>query len=104
MNRLLHRVACVLLALLLGVAAVQAAEASLRIVMRFAVLSWDSPATQVSDEMVCESSPPSQAGVEAGQGARLAVGASGRLAADPVAPHPSTPALSSGITRSPPAA
>jgi hypothetical protein len=96
--------ACSLLALLVAVGALQAAEASLRIVFRFAVLSWDNPATQLSDELICESSPPSQAGVEARQRTRLAVQASRPLVVDPVAPHRSRPALSSGITRAPPAA
>ena len=98
------RLACLLLALVVGLAALQAGEASIRIVYRFTVLSWDNPATQVFDELICESSPPSQAGAEAGQSARLAVGTSGGLAADAVASHLQSPALSSGITRSPPAA
>jgi hypothetical protein len=100
----LHLLACLALVVLIGLAAFQAAEASTRILWRYTVLSWDNPATQVFDELVCESSPPSQAGAEAGQSTRLAIGASAHLPADAVAPHPETPALSSGITRSPPAA
>ena len=100
----LHWLSCLALVLLIGVAAFQAAEASTRILWRYMVLSWDNPATQIFDELVCESSPPSQAGTEAGQSTRLSVVASGRLPADSVAPHPETPALSSGITRSPPTA
>ena len=103
-SRPLHRLACLLLALLIGVGAIQAAEASVRIVLRFTVLSWDNPATQLFDELVCETSAPSQAGSEAGQSTRLAVQASSRLVGDSVAPHPASPALSSGITRAPPAA
>ena len=102
--RALHRLACLLLALLVGVVALQAAEASIRIVSRFTVLSWDNPATQLFDELICESSPPSQAGAEAGQVTRLAVRASGRLVADSVAPDLERLVPSSGITRSPPAA
>jgi hypothetical protein len=101
---LLPRLACLLLALLLGMGAIQAAEASIRIVFRFVVLSWDNPATQVFDELVCETSAPSRAGSEAGQSTRLAVRASSHLVFDSVAPHPASPALSSGITRAPPAA
>ena len=96
------RLAGLFLAILLGLGAIQAAEASNRIVFRFVVLSWDNPATQVFDELVCETSAPSQAGSEAGQRTRLAVQVSSRLASDSVAPHPASPALSSGITRAPP--
>ena len=100
----LPRLACLLLALLLGMGAIQAAEASIRIVFRFAVLSWDNPATQLFDELVCETSAPSQAGSEAGQCARLAVRASRRFVSDSVSSRPTSPPLSSGITRAPPAA
>jgi hypothetical protein len=103
-RRDLHRLACLVLVVLVGVAAFQAAEASIRILWRFTVLSWDNPATQVFDELVCESSPPSQAGAEAGQSTRLAVAASGQLPTDSLAASHESPALSSGITRSPPAA
>jgi hypothetical protein len=102
-SRPLPRLACLLLAILLGMGAIQAAEASVRIVFRFAVLSWDNPATQLFDELVCETSAPSRAGAEAGHGTRLAVRASSRLVSDSVAPHLASPALSSGITRAPPA-
>jgi hypothetical protein len=103
-SRSLPRLICLLLAVLVGVGALQAIDASIRIVFRFTVLSWDNPATQLFDELICESSPPSQAGAEAGQFTRLAVRTSGRLVADPVAPDPESLALSSGITRAPPAA
>lgn len=101
---LLRRVACLLLAGLVCLAAVDAAEASLRIVLRFAVLSFDSPATQYFDELVCETSPPSQAGREADQSTRLGPRPSGRLVLDALSDRPPGPALSSGITRSPPVA
>ena len=103
-SRPLLRVASLLLALVVCLGAIQAPEASIRIIFRFAVLSWDNPATQLFDELICESSPPSQAGAEAGQSTRLGVGVSSRLLVDSIAPHPEGPALSSGITRSPPAA
>ena len=97
-----HRLLCLALVLLVGLATVEAADASIRCLFRFLVLSYDNPATQLFDELVCESSPPSQAGVEAGHGTRLAAQYSGHLVTDSVAPHPEHPALSSGITRSPP--
>jgi hypothetical protein len=99
-----HRLACLVLALLVLAGALQAADASTRIICRFTVLSWDNPATQHFDELICETSPPSRAGAEAGQVARLAAGTPGRLTADSTAASVENPALSSGITRSPPAA
>jgi hypothetical protein len=100
----LFRLACLGLVLLVGLGAIEAAEASNRILLRFTVLSFDNPVTQLFDELVCETSLPSQAGAEAGQATRLAIGASACLLVAPVAPEPESPALSSGITRSPPAA
>ena len=102
--RSVHRLAYLPLIVLISVAAFESAEASFRILWRYAVLSWDNPATQAIDELACESSPPSRAGAEAGQSTRLAVRSSGRLDGDRAAPRPDRPALSSGITRSPPAA
>jgi hypothetical protein len=99
-----HRLACLLLVLLFLAGALQVADASMRILCRYTVLSWDNPATQHFDELICESSPPSQAGVEAGLSTRLAVRASRPPVADSTASRPPSPALSSGITRSPPAA
>jgi hypothetical protein len=99
-----RRPTCGVLLALLMLAALEAPEASVRVLWRFAVLSWDSPATQVFDEIVCESSPPSQAGAEAQRATRLGARPSARLAPDTAAPRPGSPAPSSGITRSPPAA
>ena len=101
--RTLHRLACLMLVVLMGLAVFQAAEASTRILWRFMVLSWDNPATQILDELICESAPPSHAGTEAGLSARLAIQNSAHVA-DPVLAQPRSSALSSGITRSPPAA
>jgi hypothetical protein len=98
------RLACLLLAVLIALAAFEAAGASTRILWRFVVLSWDNPATQLLDEMVCESSPPSQAGADAGQVTGLAVRPAGRLVADSAPACPDSHAFSSGITRSPPVA
>jgi hypothetical protein len=98
------RLACLALVLLVGLGASEAADASSRILLRFTVVSFDSPITQLFDELVCETSPTSQAGAEAGQANRLATGVSARLAVPSVPSHPESAALSSGITRSPPAA
>ena len=103
-SRIVSRPACLALFLLAALGAIEAAEASSRILLRFTVLSFDSPVTQLFDELVCEASPPSQAGTEAGRATRLTVSVSTRLAVAAVAPHPESSALSSGITRSPPAA
>ena len=97
-----NRLPCLLLVLLFLAGAIQVADASMRILDRYTVLSWDNPATQHFDELICESSPPSQAGAEAGRSTRLAVRVSGRLVTDSTAFRPDSPALSSGITRSPP--
>lgn len=93
----------VALVALMALTAVETCDASLRIFWRFAVLSFDNPATQLQDELACESSPTSQAGAEALHSARLAV-----LTWRPLAPAPAplafaTLALGSGITRAPPA-
>jgi hypothetical protein len=103
-SRALLRLARLLLTVLVALAAFEAAGASTRILWRFAVLSWDNPATQLFDEMVCASSPPSQAGADAGQVTRLAVRPASRLVADSAPACPDSHALSSGITRSPPTA
>jgi hypothetical protein len=68
-----RRLTCGVLLAPVILAALEAPEASVRIIWRFAGLSWDSPATQLFDEVICESSPPSQAGAEARQATRLAV-------------------------------
>ena len=98
-----HLVLSVLMVALMAITAVETCDASLRIFWRFAVLSFDNPATQLQDELACEASPTSQAGTEALQSARLAVLAwrpltvtSASLVFDPSA-------LASGITRAPPA-
>ena len=97
-----HRLLCLALVLLVGLATVEAADASIRCLFRFLVLSYDNPATQLFDELVCESWPPTPAGVGAGPRTPLAAPYSGPRVTDSVAPHPEHPALSSGITRSPP--
>lgn len=83
---------------------IEAPFAAVRIVWRFAVLSFDSSATQLLDELACEASPPSQAGREADLGTRLAVTRPGAVASLDAPSRLASAALSSGITRSPPTA
>jgi hypothetical protein len=92
------------LAALMVLSAVEMCDASLRIFWRFAVLSFDNPVTQLQDELVCESSPTSQAGAEALRSARLAVLAWRPLATVAAPPCGRIDALLFGITRAPPAA
>ena len=59
---LTRRLVCgLLLPVLLVVASFEMPMASLRIAWRFMVLSFDNPVTQALDDLVCETSPPSQA-------------------------------------------
>jgi len=81
-----------------------APDAALRIFRRFVVLSWDSPATQLSDELAGGFSPPSDAGDEARQWSRLACRPTGRLALDAAPPVSAAPALGATGSRAPPAA
>jgi hypothetical protein len=80
----------------------EAPSASLRSVWRYVVLSFDSPATQMADELLGESSPTSRAGAEAAQSTRLAVQRGGSLVSLSRASRRADPALGSGITRAPP--
>ena len=101
----LRRLAAALLVLVvLPLASLETPLASLRIAWRFMVLSFDSPATQVMDDLVCESSPPSQAGAEAGRWTRLAALASARIAPVSAPLSAGDPSFSSSGTRAPPAA
>ena len=95
--------ACLLLVLLVGVGVFQAVDGLTRTIARVVLVSWYDPGTQILDELICESAPPSHAGTEAGLSARLAIQNSAHVA-DPVLAQPRSSALSSGITRSPPAA
>jgi len=91
-----------LLLALLALLLVQVPQASLNIVWRFAVLSFDNPATQLLDELTCASAPYADSAAEARESARVVSAASRRLA-PPQGPHAGqSPALSAGITRSPP--
>ncbi len=86
---------------LVALTVVEAPSASLRILWRFAVLSFDHPSTQILDEVACESLAPSGARTE-GQFTRLVP--SGRFVPASEPSRLVSPGLSSGITRSPPAA
>jgi hypothetical protein len=83
---------------------VDAANASLRSLWRYAVLSYDNPATQHADELACESSPTSEAGADAHQFTRLACRPAGRLVPAAVELYGATPDPVAGITRAPPSA
>jgi len=89
---------------LMAVSAVEACDASLRIFLRFAILSFDNPATQLQDELVCESSPTSQAGTEALGSTRLAVLTWRPLTSPPAPLSDRVSALGAGVTRAPPVA
>jgi hypothetical protein len=92
----------VILASLL-LAAVEVSGATLRIIWRAAVLSWDSPATQLADELAGRFSPLSDAGADARQSTRLACRPTGQLTRHHAPPPAADPELGAGITRSPPA-
>jgi hypothetical protein len=87
---------------LLALTVVEAPDASLRILWRFAVLSFDHPSTQVLDEVACESSAPGEVGTEAREVTRPVLSGRFTPASEPARPPSSV--LFSGITRSPPAA
>ena len=92
----------VLLTALLAVAQVEFASRLLGPVWRAAVLSWDNPATQVVDELACDTLPHSDPSGEA-RHAVLTPRTSGRVHARSQVLVPA-PALPSRATRSPPSA
>lgn len=92
------------LTLLLVLSVAQATSATLGIYMRGALLSWDSPVTQQSDVLASQSVPWADAAGETLARARAGAAAAGRLITPPVDPRFTAPALSSRVTRSPPAA
>jgi hypothetical protein len=87
---------------LIAVTLAEAPGASMRILWRYAVLSFDNPATQMFDEMASASSEPTDPGAAAGTLARLPLAS--RLTPSPEPIGFGTAALSSRFTRSPPAA
>ena len=94
----------VVLAGLLSVVQLQSAQASLNILWRYTVLSWDNPATEIEDQLACETAPSFDVAAEAREHVRMARATAALLAPNPDEGQHSSPALSSGITRSPPAA
>lgn len=76
--------------------------ASLRIFWRYAVLSFDNPATQLFDEIA--SAPSGLTDAHAGAYAVGRLPLASRVVAGPPSPVVPSPALSSCLTRSPPAA
>jgi hypothetical protein len=104
MTTVIRPLTCGLVLLVVLAAALETPVASVRIASRYLVLSFDSPTTQVLDDLVCESSPPSQAGAEAVHWTRLAARTSARfvvMAAPACASHDH---FSSRLTRAPPTA
>jgi hypothetical protein len=86
---------------LIAVTIAEAPGASLRILWRYTVLSFDNPVTQIFDELASASSEPTAPGVAAWLAGPPLTGRF-RPAAEPLAFR--CAALSSRFTRSPPAA
>ncbi len=96
-----RRLACstaILLLGFLGLAQVEAPHAFVNIVWRFAVLSFDNPATQALDELASTVLPLTPVG----QAAVVVAVRSGRVGPPRPAGHPARPTLSSRLTRAPP--
>jgi hypothetical protein len=87
---------------LLALTTAEAPYASMRIFWRYAVLSFDNPATQLFDEMASASSGLTDADAGAHTVGRLPLAS--RVVPGPASPVLRSPALSSCLTRSPPAA
>jgi hypothetical protein len=92
------------LSLLLVLSLVQATTATIGIYVRGVVVSWDSPITQHGDALASQSVPWADAAGEILAHARAAATTTGRLTTPPVGAGLARPALSSRLTRSPPAA
>ncbi|HXG02030.1 MAG TPA: hypothetical protein VNO23_01275 [Candidatus Binatia bacterium] len=97
----MRRPALLLLVLLL-LAGAEQALATVAIVWRGAVVSWDSPASQWQDELACQGATWSDARRQA-QSAIAPLAPGGRLPAPPATPGLDTPAGAADHTRSPPA-
>jgi hypothetical protein len=93
-----------LLGVLLLLSLSQATHAILGIYLRAAVVSWDSPISQQQDELASQSLPWADSFAESLAHARAAAGLISGLNTLPADPEHASLALSSGITRSPPAA
>lgn len=95
--------AVVLLATLLALAQAHFVVGIFGPLWRTAVMSWDNPASQVVDELACESLTHTDPSREAREHAVLAPRACGGINARSQVTA-SSPALRSRLTRSPPAA
>jgi hypothetical protein len=91
-----------LLVLVLGLGLFEATSAVVRTHLRVSSVSWDSPITQHIDELAMEAMPSADPAGESV--ARARPSGDGRPVAPPADPPLASPALSSGITRSPPTA
>lgn len=94
----------VVLVSLLAFVQLASSHAALNILWRYTVLSWDNPATQIQDELACGTAPCADLAGEARESVRAAHWSLGLLAPGRDAGRRANPALSAGITRSPPAA
>jgi len=88
---------------LLALAPLQASHGALNILWRYSVLSWDNPASLALDGLAGASAPSTDPAGEALAHTRTADVETGRLAPAREADGRPSPALASGITRSPPA-
>lgn len=88
---------------LLSVVQFESSHASVSILWRYAVLSWDNPATQIQDELACGTAPCADLAGEARESVRAVHLAPGVLAPSRNQTARESPAHSAGITRSPPA-
>lgn len=96
----MRRTTLVLLALLL-LAGAEQAFATLAIVWRATVTSWDSPVSQWQDELACQGATWTDARRQA-QGAIAALTPGGRVPVPPAIGGPDSPAPAADQTRSPP--
>ena len=99
---MLAALACALATVLITVTIGEAPGASMRILWRYAVLSFDNPVTQIFDEMASTSSAPSDPDAAADHLTRLPLASRLTPNAEPLGI--TNPALSSRFTRSPPVA
>jgi len=91
------------LGVLLLLSLTQATHAMLSICLRAAVVSWDNSISQQLDGLASQSVPWTDSFAESVGHVRAAAGLGRRLSTLPAAPEHLSLALSSGITRSPPA-
>lgn len=93
-----------LLLALMVLAGVQSIAAHVAVTWRSAVVSFDSPVTQVADEAASQTLAAEDPGRFYREQATGTSRVSGRARADATDARPSIPALRSRLTRSPPAA